>query len=286
VIAAAGGIVWRIEKGAVQVALVHRPRYDDWTFPKGKLEPGESELACAVREVGEELGAAVAVSRRVARSRYDVAGTRKSVTYWAMRHVHGTFSVGAEADEVAWLTPPKARKRLSYDVDRHVLADFAALPVPDSVVVLVRHAKAGRRSDWHRADRLRPLERDGELQAARLVDFLGCFAPTRVLSADRVRCVRTVEPFATAAGLPVEIEPVFDDESYLDSPVATRTALLSLAKPGAVSVVCAQGVAIPALIDKLGTGQRSTETRKGSAWVLSFVDGDVIATDHYDDASR
>src|SRR5512139_3562201 len=114
-VAAAGGVVWRGNHKSVEVALVHRPRYDDWTLPKGKLADGETELAAAVREVGEEIGSTVAVSRRIGRIRYDVEGVRKTVTYWVMRDLGGEFRPGAEVDAVEWLTPGKARKRLSYE---------------------------------------------------------------------------------------------------------------------------------------------------------------------------
>ncbi len=284
--AAAGGLVWRIQSGEVEVALVHRPRYDDWTLPKGKLATGESELAAAVREVGEELGASVAVSWRIGRVSYDVDGARKSVAYWLMRYLGGEFSPGDEVDAIAWLPPRHARERLSYRGDRTVLADFAASPLPDSVVVLVRHAKAGKRSSWPGADALRPLDAVGEQQARRLAGLLALFAPDRIVAADRTRCVQTVEPLADALQLPVLVEPAFDDEGYLAAPTTTQTALLTLAKPGRVSVVCSQGVAIPALVERLAHGVRSSETRKSAAWVLSFVDGDVIAADYYEDAAR
>ncbi|PZS13450.1 MAG: NUDIX hydrolase [Pseudonocardiales bacterium] len=285
-VAAAGGVVWRGRHGDIEVALVHRPRYDDWTLPKGKLEHGESELAAAVREVGEELGAAVAVSRRIGRVRYRHDGANKTVCYWAMRFLTGEFRPGDEVDAVEWLSPANARRRLSYPVDCPVLADFAALPVPDSVILLVRHAKAGKRSEWRGEDRLRPLDPAGARQAQQLVRFLSCFAPQRVLSADLTRCVQTVEPLARSLGVDVRIDPAFDDDSYLATPTATETALLSLAKPGAVTVVCSQGTAIPALIDTLGPGTDSSDTRKGAAWALSLVDGDVIAMDYYGSAAR
>jgi 8-oxo-dGTP diphosphatase len=282
-VAAAGGVVWRPgERTKPEVALVHRPRYDDWTLPKGKLRAGESPLAAAVREVGEELGAAVAVGRRLTRVRYPLGAGRKEVSYWAMRYLGGAFSPGEEVDEVVWLTPGKARKQVTYDVDRAVLADFAATPVPDSVIVLVRHAKAGKRSDWHGADYERPLEPAGEQQATALVEFLSCFRPDRIYSARPVRCVQTVRPLADAADLSVQIAPEFDDEEFVRAPAATQTALLALAKPGRVSVVCSQGVTVPALIDAVAPMNRSSETRKGAAWVLSLVDGDVVAADHYD----
>ena len=283
---AAGGVVWRVHENGVEIALIHRPRYDDWTLPKGKLRPGESELGGAVREVAEEIGARVAVSRRIGRVRYDVDGAMKSVAYWAMRHLGGEFGADDEVDELSWLAPRDALRELSYQVDRVVVADFMATPVPDSVLLLVRHAKAGRRNDWRGNDLLRPLDDVGHQQARNLVAFGACFAPTRVYSAEPVRCVQTVEPLAAALDVRVRVEPAFGDEAFTASPASTQTAVLALAKPGKVTVVCSQGVTIPALVDRLGPGVRSSDTRKGAAWVLSVVDGDVVAADYYEDASR
>jgi 8-oxo-dGTP diphosphatase len=279
---AAGGLVVRDGR----VALVHRPRYDDWTLPKGKLEPGESELAAAVREVEEELGAAVAVSRRIGRVRYVHDGAKKAVTYWAMRYRHGEFVASDEVDAIEWLPTAKARARLSYAVDRPVLTDFATLPVPDAVIVLVRHAKAGKRSQWRGEDRLRPLDENGRQQAQHLAGFLRCFAPQRVISADPLRCVQTVQPLAASIGIDVIVDPTFSDDSYTRAPGSTETALLALAKPGEVTVVCSQGTAIPGLIETLGPGTDASDTRKGAVWALSIVDGDVVAADYYVDAAR
>jgi 8-oxo-dGTP diphosphatase len=279
---AAGGVVWRRAEPDLEVALVHRPRYDDWTLPKGKVDPGEELLDTAVREVCEEMGAKVEVSRRIGRVRYPVKDGRKSVTFWTMRCLQQDFSPHREIDEVRWLSPRAARKTLTYDTDRQVLADFLSAPVPDSVVVLVRHARAGKRSEWQGADELRPLDPVGRRQADRLGQMLQYFAPRSVYAADRTRCIETVLPLAAHLDLQVVVEPAFADEYFVDHPGATETALLSLAKPGRVSVVCSQGTAIPALIDRLGPGGQSDDTRKGAFWVLSFVDGDVVAADHYD----
>ncbi|MCU1657340.1 MAG: hydrolase [Pseudonocardiales bacterium] len=284
-VVAAGGVVWRGRHGDIEIALVHRPRYDDWSLPKGKLLAGEPALTAAVREVGEELGATVAVSRRIGRVQYDAGPIRKDVTYWVMRYLGGSFTPSDEVDAVEWLTPGPARDRLTYDVDRSVLDDFAALPVPYSVIALVRHAKAGKRSDWRGDDASRPLDTVGHRQAERLAQFLTCLAPDEILSADLTRCIQTVQPLADRLGLKVRVDHVFSDESYRRSPSTVETALLTLAKPGRVTVICSQGVAIPSLLDALGTGAASPETRKGSVWVLSFVDGDVIAADYYDERS-
>ena len=103
-ITAAGGVVWRIRDGAPEVQIIHRPRYDDWTLPKGKLLPGEPDLAAAVREVGEEIGATVAVQRRIGTIKYLVGDARKKVTYWSMRYRGGEFEPNDEVDNVAVAT--------------------------------------------------------------------------------------------------------------------------------------------------------------------------------------
>lgn len=283
---AAGGVVCRVRDRRVEVALVHRPRYDDWSLPKGKLRTGESELAAAVREVGEEIGARVAVSRRIGTVGYLVEGARKQVTFWAMRHRDGEFEPGAEVDDIAWLQPSLAVARLTYPVERRVLADFAAVPLPDAVVVLVRHAKAGKRSQWSGPDDERPLEATGRAQAERLAAFLSAFTPQRVVSARPARCVQTVRPLADRLGLPVEIDRTFDDESWTLAPERTETALLALSRPGSTTVVCSQGATIPGLVDRLGRGVQPSDTRKGAAWVLSVVDGSVVGADYYEDAAR
>jgi 8-oxo-(d)GTP phosphatase len=278
--------VWRLREGKFEVAVIHRPRYDDWSFPKGKLDDGETELAAAVREVSEELGSTVAVTRHVGEVRYQVFDAMKSVRYWVMRHVDGRFEPTAEVDEARWLRPKAAREVLTYDFDRRVLADFTAVPVPDSMVLLVRHARAGKRSEWRGPDVKRPLDVTGEAQAARLTKLLALFRPDRIVSADLVRCTETVRPLADHLGLPVRVDPVFGDEQFTTSPSATEDAALALAKPGRVTVVCSQGTTIPGLVDRLGRGVRDSDTRKGTFWALSVVDGTVVSVDYYDDAIR
>jgi 8-oxo-(d)GTP phosphatase len=287
-IRAAGGVVWRRTGGGagVEIALVHRPRYDDWSLPKGKLEAGESELAAAVREVGEEAGAEVVVSRYLRRIAYDVGPSRKHVDFWAMRHAGGTFEAGDEVDELRWLAPREARAALTYDVEREVVDAFTAQPPAESVVVLVRHAKAGKRSEWDGDDRVRPLDPSGRRQADRLVAFLKHFGPDRVVSAAPRRCVQTVEPLAATLGTEVAVDPAFGDEAWDERPDAALAALTALAKPGHVTVVASQGSAIPGIVAATRPDVAETRTRKGAAWVLSFVDGEVAAADYYGAAAR
>jgi 8-oxo-dGTP pyrophosphatase MutT (NUDIX family)/phosphohistidine phosphatase SixA len=268
-----------------ELALVHRPRYDDWTLPKGKCEPGESALEAAVREVREELGCTVVVSRRLGEVRYRVGTARKTVSYWVMGYRDGEQvpREGDEVDDVLWLSPSRARRQLTYELDRAVLARFVAVPLPDAVIVLVRHAKAGKSSEWRGDDLLRPLDTSGERQAARLTPLLRRFGPTRIVTADPKRCVQTITPAAAALGLAVEVDPRFGDEHFRAR--RTSAALLELAVPGSVTAVCSQGTTIPTMISELVPSERSTATRKAAVWVLSIADGSVVSADYYDDAT-
>jgi len=123
VVEAAGGVVWRrTPEGDVEVLLVHRPRYDDWSLPKGKLEPGESHRAGALREVEEETGLRCRLGQELPSVSYDDRrGRSKQVRYWEMEVESGEFTPNDEVDEVRWLAPGEARALMTYDRDREVL---------------------------------------------------------------------------------------------------------------------------------------------------------------------
>jgi 8-oxo-(d)GTP phosphatase len=284
-IRAAGGVVWRHPPGGLEVAVVHRPKYDDWSLPKGKLEDGEAPIAAAVREVLEELGAVVAVSRRLAQIGYEVAEGHKQVDFWVMRCRGGAFRPTDEIDDARWLSVKDARAKLSYQVERDVLDEFTRLPVPESIVVLVRHAKAGKRAEWHADDNDRPLDDEGHAQAERLSQFLQHFGADRITAAAPLRCVQTLQPLARDSGLELAVDATFSDDAYLRNPDETIAAVHALAKPGRVSVVCSQGETIPGVIEHFAPAVHSSRTKKAAAWVLGFVDGTVVSADYYPHAA-
>ena len=126
----AGGIVWKPgAAGDVEVVVIHRPAYDDWTLPKGKLQPEEDELEAALREVEEETGLRFAVGDALGASTYvDRQGREKVVRYWSMRPVGGRFHPSREVDELRWVSLPAADELLTYERDRALLRAFTPRP--------------------------------------------------------------------------------------------------------------------------------------------------------------
>jgi 8-oxo-(d)GTP phosphatase len=278
-------VVWRSAAGTVEIALVHRPRYDDWSLPKGKLDPGESTRVAAWREVREETGARVALGRYLTRTRYLVGVDRKVVDYFAARYVSGSFAPSDEVDELRWLPVSAAHGLLSHDHDRAVLAEFTRLPADLTALLLVRHAKAGSRTEWKEADELRPLSRNGEKQLAGIRVQATVYGVDRVFSAPLVRCVRTVQPAADELDVPIAEEELLAEKTYAGMEEAVGRRLLEIAADGGVSMVCSQGGVIPDLVSRLATAsglplRRRTKVKKGSVWALFFTGTRLVATDY------
>jgi 8-oxo-(d)GTP phosphatase len=273
-IRAAGGVVWRPDGGAPVVALVHRPRYDDWSLPKGKIKRGEHTLAAAVREVVEETGVRATPEFPLPPVRYWLGERPKVVDYWAMMAVPagiGEFRPNSEVDGLAWLPVTEAVDRLSYGHDAELLNDWASLPPVTGIVLLVRHAEAGDR--WPTGDAERPLSSAGVADAQALCALMALFAPARLVSASPVRCRQSLEPLAGALGLPIEVDRVFDEET--DDPAAASARLRRLASDGRTTVICSQRTLIPPMLARI-TGGAGPRTAKGDGWVLPFAGAGLL----------
>ncbi|WP_240509046.1 NUDIX hydrolase [Streptomyces agglomeratus] len=120
---AAGCVLWRRSPfdGGLEICLVHRPKYDDWSHPKGKLKRGEDALAGALREVLEETGHHCAPGAELPTMRYVANGRPKRVSYWAAEATEGDFTPGDEVDRILWLSPTAARNRLTQPRDRDLV---------------------------------------------------------------------------------------------------------------------------------------------------------------------
>lgn len=283
---AAGAVLWRPngEPSSPEVAIIHRPRYDDWSLPKGKVDPGETEPVTAVREVHEETGYSSHLGRRLATVSYPVEQGVKKVRYWAARRVDGQFAPNSEVDELKWMPVAEALKQLKYPHDRKVLRRFVKQPVDTKTVLIVRHGTAGSKSRYKGDDRKRPLDKQGRAQAESLVGVLLAFGADVLYAADRVRCHQTLEPLAEELGVGITNEPLLTEEAYADNRKAARHRFLEIAAAGGTPAICTQGKVIPDLIswwcERDGVRPDKSRNRKGSAWVMS-LDGDrLIAADH------
>ncbi len=278
----AGGVVWRPAADGVEIAVVHRDRYDDWSLPKGKLDAGEHALVAAVREVREETGVAAVPQVRLPSIRYLTGepDTEKTVDFWSMQAFDATsFTANDEISELRWIGVTEAAGLLTYVHDRGVVTSFAGLPTITGVAVLVRHAHAGSRKRWDGPDEKRPLDDEGRLEAAALGPLLALFKPIRVYAAPLDRCIDTVAPI----GLPVRVDTVFAEATEAPAK-AVADRIRALVGEHQRIVIASQGGVIPAAIEELHAHNVSATatlaTPKGSAWVLSFAGTDVVAADH------
>jgi 8-oxo-dGTP diphosphatase len=268
----------------LEIAVVHRPRYDDWSLPKGKVDPGETAPVAALREVVEETGHHAKLGRRLELVSYPIDQGVKKVYYWAARSTGGEFIPGREVDELAWLPVADATKRLNYAQDRKMLRHFAKHPADTHTVLVVRHGTAGRKSRFSGDDTKRPLDKRGRAQAEALVPQLLAFGASDVYAADRLRCHQTVEPLAEELGVTIHNEATLTEEAYAKNPKRGRHRILRIAEREGTPVICTQGKVIPDLIawwcERDGVRPDKSRNNKGSTWVLSLSDGRLVAADH------
>ncbi|WP_134322438.1 NUDIX hydrolase [Cumulibacter soli] len=285
---AAGGVVWRDGKKGPEVLLVHRPHRNDWSLPKGKPEDGENDLDTAVREVTEETGVRFVLGARLGSVTYPVKGKKKTVSYWAMRQcerdsAHSGPIDDGEIDDLAWHSLRSAYRILSYPEDATILRTFEKRGQGHPSLILVRHASAGKRSEWSGDDADRPLDAAGMAQASTLRS-LAAFAPARLFAAPLTRCVQTAQPIADATGLRIKKSAAFADAALKSDAADSLQRLRDLAggSGGAATAVVSQGDLIAAALDDLPATSTSPRKRqKGSVWVFCAADGVITSADYY-----
>ena len=249
-----------------ELCLVYRPKYDDWSWPKGKNEPKESHRHTAVREVGEETGYAVTLGPHIAQIEYPLENEgKKSISkssaknssqnnnktevvkrihYWMMREIDENAAMKrlpafgpikpakpTEIGNVIWLTPSKARKKLTHDSDRKVLDAFLeklhASQTEYKTLILVRHGKAESRKSWQGSEATRPITPLGSAASYALGRELACYAPNRIVSSPWKRCVETVATFAHDSSLSIEQIAELTEDHHENKPKSTLSVLIS-----------------------------------------------------------
>ncbi len=259
---AAGGIVWRKRPGPsrpdprVEVLVVHRPSYDDWTFPKGKTDPGETLQTTAVREIGEEAGLRVRLGHPLQEISYPISAGTKKVSYWCARAIgpdeSAPFVPNKEVDEIRWVGLREARELLTYEHDQQLLETFRALRKQQShrtrTLVVLRHGKAAPRSEKIE-DLERPLTSAGAERAKDLVPVLAAYGIGRVVTSPALRCAQTVEPYAHSISTFLEIDDRLAEDTKAVSVRRSVSSLLDRKKP---VVLCTHRPTLPWVLDAIG----------------------------------
>ena len=284
-IQAAGAIVWRRnESDAIEIALVHRPKYDDWSIPKGKVEGEESLIACAYREVVEETGFAVRFGQSLGSAHYEVNGLRKTVTYWSARLLGEQGKPNPEeVDAVRWMSCEEAKEQLGRDSDRQIVETFQSIEPDTKPLILLRHAKAIERQEWAGEDTDRPLSSLGERQAKRLLTNFLPFAVEEIHSSSAVRCYESITPLARGLNVDFFFTDSLTEEVFHKNNERPFKYVQRLLVNDFTTLVCSHNPILPsivsAFVDKFGVEVPSTKLEPGDAWVAHHVEREVVAID-------
>ena len=284
-IQAAGAIVWRRnESDAIEIALVHRPKYDDWSIPKGKVEGEESLIACAYREVVEETGFAVRFGQSLGSAHYEVNGLPKTVTYWSARLLGEQGKPNPEeVDAVRWMSCEEAKEQLGRDSDRQIVETFQSIEPDTKPLILLRHAKAIERQEWAGEDTDRPLSSLGERQAKRLLTNFLPFAVEEIHSSSAVRCYESITPLARGLNVDFFFTDSLTEEVFHKNNERPFKYVQRLLVNDFTTLVCSHNPILPsivsAFVDKFGVEVPSTKLEPGDAWVAHHVEREVVAID-------
>lgn len=256
---AAGAVCWRVGPSGLEVLLVHRPRYNDWSWPKGKVDAGETLPEAAVREVAEETGYDIVLGLPMPHARYTVGRSlTKHVSYWAAEVTSRKPprpDDPKEIDEAAWYSVAAARNRLTRFSDREQLDKLEHAHRTDALrawpLIIVRHGKAFPRSKWHETEHVRPLLALGTRQAMALTGLLGAWDVRKIASSPWKRCVATVKPFSAATGISVKKISALSEQANADDPDRTVKALEKILGRGKPTAVCTHRPVLPTVLGTL-----------------------------------
>jgi 8-oxo-dGTP pyrophosphatase MutT (NUDIX family)/phosphohistidine phosphatase SixA len=284
-IVAAGAVVWRrSQDDEIELALIHRSRHQDWSFPKGKLENNESLISCAYREVQEETGCNVRFGPCLGEISYQVDQQEKKVTYWSAKllSVDGTPSPD-EVDEVRWVKVHEAKLLITRETDLEVLRRFGELDLDTKPLILLRHAKAIERTEWAGEDTDRPLSSVGERQSKRLLSVFQPFGVEEIHSSSAVRCYETITPIARSLNIDFFFtDSLSEDVHHKDKnrPVKYIERLLVNNYP---ILICSHNPVLPnvvsGFVEKFGVEINQTRLEPGDSWIVHHIDREVVAID-------
>ena len=289
-ILAAGGVVWREAiDSKIELAIIHRPKYDDWSFPKGKLDIGEELISCAYREIMEETGLNIELGPYLGEVEYESIDELKNVSYWAAKVLPDSneFHANGEADLLEWHDIDSARKKLTRDTDREILDIFSDSPYQAPKLIMLRHAKALARSEWQSGDEDRPLDNLGQLQAKRMHAVYQVFGISQIHTSDAVRCYDTVIGMTKS----LKIEPVitaklseYTFEKNKDKSLEYAKELAEIARATDETVLlCSHNPVLPRMLEQVSKKSDldlpENKLKPGDGWVLFLGKKKVLQID-------
>ena len=286
-VVAAGAILWRKEKGELRVLMIHRSRYDDWSWPKGKLDKGESVSEAAVRELREETGLKVSLGVKLFVSEYKLDnGSKKIVHYWSAQVSDEAlkkqkFKPDEEVSTFEWLSVADAKKRMTYKHDNEPLKVLVALHEKNQLetrpFIVLRHAKATPRSDWSKGEATRPLLKQGAVQAVALRNILNAYGPKLVVTSSWKRCLDTVLPFIAKHKIKLVERSQLSELGAKNGPQRTQKLINNLVETEKRVVVCSHRPALPTIIEALGAyGDKAQRKELEEALILKPGDLCVV----------
>ncbi|WP_217135433.1 NUDIX hydrolase [Leucobacter chinensis] len=270
---AAGTVPWRYTKsGGIKVLLIRRRKHNDWSFPKGKLDKGESLPAAAVRETEEETGLDLALGTTLGTINYTVGDAiAKTVQYWAA-HVSAEhfgdyeFEPNDEVKRVKWVRVEKVRDRLTYPADQELFGVFEQLVVAGAQdtfgVILLRHAKAEPRGEAFTQDALRPLRASGVKQAQTIAPVLAAFSPETIVTSPATRCAETVDPVAKLLEITPRLAPEVSQDTWDEGDVSGLRELVNeVLATETNAIICSHRPVLPDLAREIAAVNRTRPGR-------------------------
>jgi 8-oxo-dGTP diphosphatase len=258
---AAGALCWREVDGQLLIAIIHRKRYGDWSWPKGKVDPGESLPQAAVREIREETGYKVKLGVHLGTQNYMLQnGAAKEVHYWAAKVsdkalAESTFKPDDEVEKIEWKTPEEIDQLLTYEQDKEFLVKLVDLHskglLQTRPFILLRHAKATPRNQWPKDEAHRPLLPLGEEQAQAIVPILSAYGIKKVVSSPWSRCANTVMPYVRKKGLKLIERGQLTEFGNANGPRRTAKTVEKLLATGSAAVLCSHRPALPTILDAI-----------------------------------